>query len=441
MRMTKTMTTMPPMAGHDHPLPASPLLGHAGIGGRIKVRPEDFIVEEIPLYEPCGDGEHLYLRIRKSGVSHGEMIARIRTLFSVPERAIGYAGMKDKHAITTQVISVHTPHDPVSPDTGHDRIQITDVSRHRNKLKRGHLAGNLFAVRIRGVDPLRAPAALRIMKDLERTGVPATFGAQRFGYRLNNHRLGALFIMRRWHDLLAELLGPDGTPWAEHQRPQRLAYADGDHHTAAQLWTPADRAELIAARALARGESEESAVRRIGIATLRFWVTALSSAAFNRILAERFEAGTARTLLEGDLAWKHLNRVTFPVDALALEDPDTARRLAAMEIAPSGPVWGKDMPCARGAVLERERAAIDHFGIDPDAMLTCRHVAGSRRPLVSPVIEPDVEGGFDEHGPFILVRFRLARGMFATVVLSELTGDPQTLTDSSARTAPYDHQR
>ena len=419
-------------AGHDHPLPAAPLLGHAGIGGRIKMRSEDFIVEEIPLYEPCGEGEHLYLRIRKKGVSHGELLSRLRMMFGVQERAIGYAGMKDKHAVTTQVVSIHTPHDPDSLDTGHDRIQIIDASRHRNKLKRGHLAGNLFAIRIREIEPIRAPAALRIMRDLERTGIPCTFGGQRFGYRLNNHRLGALFLQQRWEDVLAELLGPGGSPWPEHQKAQREAFAAGDFQTAANLWSPADRSELIAARALARGESPRSAVKQIGATTLGFWTTALSSAAFNHVLTERFAAGTVHALGEGDIAWKHLNRVTFPVDAATAADPETLRRLESREIAPTGPIWGAGMSEALGTVAATEEEALLRHGITPDQMRTCRWVAGARRPIVAPIRDANVESGFDEHGPFVMVRFALSRGLFATAVLQEITGRSETMTEHGA---------
>ena len=75
------------------PLPGRYLTTTPGIGGRIKERPEDFVVEEIPRYEPCGEGEHLYLRIQKTGVGHSELLSCLRRGFGVPESAIGYAGM------------------------------------------------------------------------------------------------------------------------------------------------------------------------------------------------------------------------------------------------------------------------------------------------------------------------------------------------------------
>ena len=140
-----------------NPLPRRFLTEAEGIGGRIKVRPEDFLVNELPLYEPCGRGEHLYLQVQKTGVAHGELISKIQRHFGVSEGAIGFAGMKDKVAITGQTISVHLLADPPSVDLDDERIQVVEATRHTNKLRRGHLAGNRFSVRMREVDPLKAP--------------------------------------------------------------------------------------------------------------------------------------------------------------------------------------------------------------------------------------------------------------------------------------------
>jgi tRNA pseudouridine13 synthase len=130
------------------PLPQRFLTDDEGIGGRIKVRPADFLVEEIPAYEPSGAGEHLYLGVEKMSVAHGELMAAIRKHFGVREKAIGYAGMKDKQAVTRQVLSVHVLEDPPTLDITHDRIRILWAKRHVNKLRRGHLKGNRFSIRI-----------------------------------------------------------------------------------------------------------------------------------------------------------------------------------------------------------------------------------------------------------------------------------------------------
>src|SRR5215204_4369664 len=77
-----------------------------GVGGRIKERPEDFFVQEIPLYEPSGEGEHVYCEIQKVGLTTFEAVSRVARALGVPSKNIGYAGMKDAKAVTRQVLSI-----------------------------------------------------------------------------------------------------------------------------------------------------------------------------------------------------------------------------------------------------------------------------------------------------------------------------------------------
>ena len=85
------------------------------IGGRIKVSPEDFRVEERPLYLPCGDGEHLYVRITKRGLSTPDLVLRLSSVLGVKVKGIGVAGLKDAQAVTTQMVSLHgIPEDKLS---------------------------------------------------------------------------------------------------------------------------------------------------------------------------------------------------------------------------------------------------------------------------------------------------------------------------------------
>jgi tRNA pseudouridine13 synthase len=156
----------------DNPLPRRYFTDEEGIGGVVKDRPGDFIVEELPLYEPSGSGEHLYLRLEKSATSHSELISVVRRHFGVTDREIGFAGMKDKHAVTRQTVSVHLLEDPADLELGHDRIRVIWAARHRNKLRLGHLAGNRFSIRIREVDPARVTGVRRMLARIGATGFP-----------------------------------------------------------------------------------------------------------------------------------------------------------------------------------------------------------------------------------------------------------------------------
>ena len=339
----------------------------------------------------------------------------------MPERAIGFAGMKDKAAVTEQTVSILLHHDPGTIDLGHDRIEVLWVDRHRNALRRGHLAGNRFRVRIRGLAGVPAEEARAILDDLERHGVPNWFGEQRFGYRLNNHRLGAFLLGKDHVELLGELLGAGGSPAPAYQQERRSRFDAGAHAEALACWTGADAAERSALRVLSRGGDATEACLAIPIRMRRFWINALQSAVFNRVLDDRVSAGTRGVLLVGDLAWKHDSRAVFAVDEDVLTDPDTTRRLRSLEISPSGPLWGPRMMEASGAVHVAERAALEAVGIERADLGASRpSPQGSRRPLRVPLLDVHVEPVEDEAGPALEVAFSLSRGAYATVVLREV---------------------
>src|SRR5690606_26564691 len=113
-----------------------------------------------------------------------------------------------------------------------DGLTILEASRHTNKLRRGHLRGNEFTIKIRDIDPIMAPRVWRQLRELERRGVPDYFGSQRFGYRTNNHRLGWCVIKGAWQELIDELLGARGSIFPEHQRERRAQYDAGEWQSA-----------------------------------------------------------------------------------------------------------------------------------------------------------------------------------------------------------------
>lgn len=143
----------------------------------VKTAAEDFQVVELPAVVPSGSGEHLWLNVRKRGLSTAAVADWLAAAFAVPETAVGYAGMKDKHAVTEQWFSVHTPRD-ADALPAHPAIEVAAAARHSRKLRRGELAGNRFHIRLRAVAGETWPVALAAARD---GGVPNYFGAQRFG--------------------------------------------------------------------------------------------------------------------------------------------------------------------------------------------------------------------------------------------------------------------
>jgi tRNA pseudouridine13 synthase len=164
-------------------LPYEPPLATAhlpALGGRIGSAQEDFRVEEIPAYLPCGNGEHRYVRVEKRGLSTPELVALIARATRLGERDIGHAGMKDKHAVTVQWLSMPRR----SPDAATwklpSSVRVLEESYHTNKLRTGHLHGNRFEIRI--VDLVKeAEERLEPLLDVLRKGLLNAFGEQRFG--------------------------------------------------------------------------------------------------------------------------------------------------------------------------------------------------------------------------------------------------------------------
>ncbi|HZA14286.1 MAG TPA: tRNA pseudouridine(13) synthase TruD [Myxococcaceae bacterium] len=163
-----------------------------GCGGLLKGAPEDFVVEEIPAYLPCGEGEHLFLWVEKVGRDTPEIASALADALGVSERDVGYAGLKDRQAVTRQFFSVPASAEGKVPTLQLHGARVLEAKRHQNKLRSGHLRGNRFRIRIRDVRD--AGAASRVLERLSATGVPNYYGEQRFGRGEDNADLGRRLI-------------------------------------------------------------------------------------------------------------------------------------------------------------------------------------------------------------------------------------------------------
>ncbi len=397
-----------------------------GIGGRIKSRPEDFLVDEIPLYDPCGSGEHIYLYVEKRNLAAMELVGVLAKHFGVRREAIGCAGLKDKLAITRQVVSIHTPGRTSSdfPSIKHENIAVLWSDQHNNKLRRGHLKGNRFSIRIREVSPTAVLAAKRVLDKLEKLGVPNRFGEQRFGFLGNNHLVGAALIRGDFDTATRELFAPDAPPDEDHAKAKDH-FLNGRYREAKSFFPPQARTERSVLSTLESGKKPKQAWYNLPSDVRVFYLNAWQSAVFNAVLDRRLAAGTFASLRAGDLAMKHENRAVFAVDQTVLDDSTTAGRLASLEISPSGPMWGPTMARASGEIDALEVEALKATGVTLEdlqrfATADSTPLEGARRPLRVPLMYPDVEGGVDEHGSYVRVGFELPRGSFATVVLREI---------------------
>lgn len=338
-----------------------------GTGGRIKAQPSHFVVEELPLYEPCGEGEHVYLRVRREGRTTHELSRGLGRLFDLPSRAIGAAGRKDKQALATQTFSLHLhegdPGELAARVTGELGIEVLDASRHTNKLRRGHLIGNRFTIRIADIEDVESalPLARATCAAIEERGLANYFGPQRFGGDGANAERGLA--------LLARL--------ADGKRRRRR---------------PSDRDRLM--------------------------LTAWQAELFNRWLAQRIERGGFDELYAGDLAHKTDTGGLFDVEDIETERP----RFHAREITYTGPMFGARMRWPGGRPGDEEREllarALEAPASGPldESCLRLSGLDGTRR---DGRIEPrELSLTLDDGA--LVVSFALPKGAYATTLLDEL---------------------
>jgi tRNA pseudouridine13 synthase len=299
----------------------------------IRKRPEDFVVEELPAYLPSGRGEHLFVTFTKTGLTTLDAVRAIAMALDVSPRDAGYAGMKDRHAVTTQTASFSFPiardADAAVAALSVPGIQVLSAARHDNKLKPGHLEGNRFTIALRDVDGDIA-ALERALLEAARVGVPNAFGPQRFG-------------------------------------------RDGDNPERALAW--------LAGRARGPRDKREQ----------RLLFSSLQSRLFNEVLDRRIADGTWSAVLPGDVAKKHDSGGLFTVPLEGAELDDARARADAGTLSATGPMFGAKMRWPEGAPLALEREVLEGTLPGPEGtrrLEELRHLGeGTRRSLRLPVIE------------------------------------------------------
>lgn len=390
----------------------------------MRLRYEDFRVDEVPAYEPSGDGDHIFFRIEKSGLSTFQAVRDIARHLGVDARAIGSAGLKDARAVTTQTLSV----EHVDPERilalEIPRIRVLEATRSRRKLRTGHLAGNRFRIVLRPPPGDAEGGAARLERTrtvldvLTRRGVPNYFGPQRFGIRGDTGEIGRAVLEERWHDAAALIAGRPDPADPEDLLRARTLFEEGRFAEAAAAWPRAFSEASRVCREMERtGRDARRAVLSVGRRMVGFYVSAWQSWLFNKVLAARVDA--LDRLLPGDLAMKHEGGGVFLVEDAAAEQP----RADAFEISPTGPLFGSRMGEPQGEPRALEERVLADSGMDPERLRGRGRSApsGSRRALRIPLGGAEAEVDKDELGEHLVLRFTLPAGAYATSVLEELS--------------------
>ncbi len=329
-----------------------------GVGGDLKTEIADFQVEELPAYEPAGEGEHLFLWVEKHDTPGEEMVRKIAQALRIGPRDIGVAGIKDRRAITRQYVSVPARCEEAVNEMSIGGVTVLSATLHRNKLKTGHLRGNRFKILLRNVSPTAADDAQALIEPLAQRGFPNYFGGQRFGRDNDTLLLGL--------ELLCGVRKP-----TDLRRSRRKFLS-------------------------------------------RFALSAAQSFLFNQVLARRLENGKLFECLTGDVMHVVSSGGKFLCEDTAADSP----RFAAGEIVPTGPLFGPKMKTPAGETAAEEQAVLASCGIPEDAFNTYPQLTpGSRRPLLIRPGEINVQAPAAGQ---LELNFTLPAGVYATTLLREI---------------------
>jgi len=326
-----------------------------GMGGEIKARPEHFVVEEMPLYEPSGVGDHLYVSITRAGATTRDIQLGLAELFGLRPEDVGKAGLKDRNSVATQTFSVNLQGAGVAPDEAKRVIEeslgvhVNWAKYHGHKLRAGHLRGNRFTVTVTelGVPVSRALELLeQVSERLNLHGLPNYYGEQRTGQEGDNIKSG---------------------------------------------W------EILQGRKLVRDRWLS-----------RLLVSSYQSYLCNRYLAERVSRGLFGRLLIGDVAKKHDTGGLFIV-----ESPEEQPRYEAGEISFTAPMVGYKMMRPRGEAAALEDEVLGASGLTDDQLR--RHKAKGTRRMGR--VFPQV--AYAEALEGVRLVFTLPMGSYATILLRE----------------------
>ena len=350
------------------------------LSARFKQSAADFQVDELLEVELSGEGEHLWLLIKKTGMNTSFVADQLAKWAKIPSRDVGYSGLKDRQAVTTQWFSLRIPKSEL-PSTSFDEfmmanlsselesVQVLEQAWHSKKLNRGTHKANHFKIHLRdiqvgddtNIDTTKIDAALNIMAT---NGVPNYFGEQRFG-RQGNNIASAL----EWFE--------QGTINGRKPHPKKSR----------------DLQSLL--------------------------LSSARSAIFNQILSARVEQGNWDKALEGDVFNLNGSGSVFTVEQ---KDQEIQDRLASGDIHPTAPLWGikNDKVDAAAKALEQQVVEQNPIlqrlaqGLEKKELKTMRRA--TRLPVSNLSWSwPDEQS--------LLLQFTLPTGTFATSVLSALVAD------------------
>lgn len=407
-----------------------------GIGGRIKVFPEDFIVEEVISKSVFKKQNCLIYRLIKRNWDTMVVIKEIAKRAGISYRDIGFAGTKDRHAITSQYISICGGNLRELREKI-EGVEISDAKLefvgYGKKLKLGSLWGNRFKIVVRELDVPVEEAMERtraILKEVKAEGgFPNYFGYQRFGERrVINHEVGRLLLEGKFEEAALKFLGAyDGSMLGDEARKEFFEGRDVDR--AIESFPKFLRYERAMLYRYRETKSWKKAFAVLPRPVLRIFIHAYQSYLFNKALSRRIEEGLPlNRALVGDIVCQvkygiPLRTRTYKVGKNTLDFVN--EKIRKGEAMVTAPLFGFASRLADGEmgriereILEEERLELEMFRMKPLKIMS--EPGGRRELLIKPM-------GFKyrmiKEENAMAFRFFLPRGVYATSVLREIMKD------------------
>jgi tRNA pseudouridine13 synthase len=399
-----------------------------GIQGHVRTKYEDFYVEEIPLIEPSGEGPNNWIFIEKVGRNTLDVVLDIARELKINRKQMGFAGMKDKEAVTRQWLCVSNikPEELLELEDKLHHVKILEIKQNEKKLRIGQLKGNKFSILIRGVKDAEADADLArdILHQLRDKGVPNYYGWQRFGKdRPNTHLVGKALIKDGLKAAVDCYIGKPYKTEPEHIQTARSLYEKGELEEALESMPSGMRYEKMMIRTLLKEKKKKDKFdEKSYILTLkslpkplsRMFVHAYQSYLFNKVVSQRVKLGIDQ-YVDGDILIDNDEHLVHKFDVQEIN-----KRIKNFEVHPSAPLYGDKVPLASGELGQMEQRILDEEDLRlEDFQLYSLPTLGShgiRRSIRFKIWDVSAETTSDG----LMVSFSIPKGCYATAVLREI---------------------
>ena len=345
-------------------------LNHSKIDVVFKQNKDDFVVTEIPLYEFSGEGEHLVLKIRKKDLATWDAIEILAKYLNCSSREFGYAGLKDKNAMTVQSISVHRKYEEQLKSFQNENLKILETTYHNNKIKVGHLKGNKFFIRLKRVGSIEKRKIEEALGSIVTHGIPNYFGFQRFGIEGDNYKKGKDII--------------DGK-LKEKRRNLKQMYINAYQSYLFNSWL----SKRIEISKLIEAFEPKEIYQKLNLPL--------------DVVKQMKKQKHPFKLMTGDLLSHYPFGKIFTIENLEEE----SQKFNERDRVPTGLLSGKRVKNSEGLAYEIEKEYEENTGED-----------GARR--FAWVFPEDISSNYKEEKNWMEIQFYLPKGSYATEVIAEI---------------------